>query len=106
MRFGGLRDGSANLLVGRIPDPPLDDHLHADILFQDRLIIGAGHASPWAHRRSISVEELLDERGSTFRQIRRSMHSWWRSRERALGNERPPSRPHFVRAPSPRFAGR
>src|SRR3954447_9799830 len=93
MRFRELRDRSVDLMVGRIPDPPLDDDLHADILFQDRLIIGAGHSSPWAHRRSISVEELLDERGSTFRQIRRSMHSWWRSRERALANRASPLPP-------------
>jgi DNA-binding transcriptional LysR family regulator len=61
MRFRELRDRSVDLMVGRVLDPPLADDLHADVLFEDHLIVAAGRSSPWAQRRSIRIEELLGE---------------------------------------------
>lgn len=61
MRFRELRARSVDLMVGRVLDPPLDDDLHADILFNDRLLVVAGRSSRWAHRRSIRIEELLHD---------------------------------------------
>lgn len=42
MRFRELRERSVDLMVGRVLNPPLDDDLHADVLFEDRLIVAAG----------------------------------------------------------------
>ena len=61
MGFRELRERSVDLMVGRILDPPLDDDLDAEILFEDRLLVVAGASSPWARRRQIAIEELMDE---------------------------------------------
>ena len=60
-RFDPLRDGSVDLIVGRILSPPLDRDLAAQILFQDRLLVVAGPYSPWHRRRKIRFEELMNE---------------------------------------------
>jgi len=61
MGFRELRERNVDLMVGRILHPPLDDDLDANILFEDRLLIVAGLSSPWARRRRIAIEELMDE---------------------------------------------
>jgi DNA-binding transcriptional LysR family regulator len=61
MGFRELRERSVDLMVGRILHPPLDDDLDAEILFEDRLLVVAGSRSPWAHRRKIAIQELMDE---------------------------------------------
>jgi DNA-binding transcriptional LysR family regulator len=61
MRFRELRERSVDVMVGRVLNPPLDDDLDADVLFEDHLIVAAGRSSRWAHRRIVRIEELLDE---------------------------------------------
>jgi DNA-binding transcriptional LysR family regulator len=61
MGFRELRERNVDLIVGRILRPPLDDDLDAEILFEDRLLVVAGPSSPWARRRRIAIEELMDE---------------------------------------------
>ena len=61
MGFRELRERSVDLMVGRILDPPLDDDLDAEMLFEDRLLVVAGASSPWARRRQIAIEELMAE---------------------------------------------
>jgi DNA-binding transcriptional LysR family regulator len=61
MGFRELRERSVDLMIGRIIAPPLDDDLEAQTLFEDRLLVVAGASSPWARRRKIAMEELLDE---------------------------------------------
>src|SRR5262249_46366760 len=61
MGFRGLRERKVDLMVGRILHPPLDDDLQADVLFEDRLVVVAGAQSPWARRRHIKMEELMNQ---------------------------------------------
>jgi DNA-binding transcriptional LysR family regulator len=61
MGFRELRERNVDLMVGRILHPSLDDDLDAEILFEDRLLVVAGPSSPWARRRQIAIEELMDE---------------------------------------------
>src|SRR5262245_31228399 len=61
MGFRELRDCSVDLMVGRIVNPPLEDDLDAETLFDDRLVVVAGSSSPWARRRRIAIEDLMDE---------------------------------------------
>ncbi len=61
MGFRELRERSVDLMVGRILHPPLDDDFDADILFEDRLAVVAGHGSRWADRRKIAMKELMNE---------------------------------------------
>jgi DNA-binding transcriptional LysR family regulator len=59
MRFRELRERSVDVLIGRILNPPLDDDLDAEVLFEDRLLVVAGSCSPSARRRRIAIEELM-----------------------------------------------
>jgi DNA-binding transcriptional LysR family regulator len=61
MRFRELRERSVDLMVGRIVNPPVDDDLDADVLFEDRYVVVAGSCSPWTRRRKIAFEELMNE---------------------------------------------
>jgi DNA-binding transcriptional LysR family regulator len=61
MRFRELRERSVDVLIGRILNPPVDDDLDAQVLFEDRLLVVAGSCSPWARRRRIAIEELMNE---------------------------------------------
>ena len=61
MGFRELRERSVDLMIGRILTPPLDDDLEAQTLFEDRLLVVAGASSPWARRRKITMDELLDQ---------------------------------------------
>jgi DNA-binding transcriptional LysR family regulator len=61
MRFRELRERSVDLMVGRIINPPIDDDLNAEILFEDQYLVVAGSRSPWIRRRKIAFEELMNE---------------------------------------------
>ena len=41
--------------------PPIEEDIHVEILFHDRIMIVAGPKSKWARRRKIELSELADE---------------------------------------------
>jgi DNA-binding transcriptional LysR family regulator len=57
-----LRDRNVDLLLGRVGPPFAEDDLHAEILYQDPLVVVAGTASPWARRRTLDLGELIGEK--------------------------------------------
>ncbi len=59
--YGQLRDRRVDCLVGRIPASDLEDDIHFEPLYQDRLYIVAGRNSPWARKRKIVLSDLLQE---------------------------------------------
>jgi DNA-binding transcriptional LysR family regulator len=59
-QFNDLRERKIDLLLGRTRQP-LQDDIHAEVLFQDRLKVVAGPKSKWARRRKIELCELADE---------------------------------------------
>jgi DNA-binding transcriptional LysR family regulator len=59
--FGQLRDRHVDCLVGRIPTSDLDDDIHAEPLYEDRLYIVAGRNSVWARKRKIVLSDLLQD---------------------------------------------
>ena len=64
-KFGGLRDRTHDLLIGRMPTPLLPgystDDLNVEVLFDDPLVVVAGAQSPWARRRKVDLADLIDE---------------------------------------------
>jgi DNA-binding transcriptional LysR family regulator len=60
----GLRDRKYDCVLQRIalplPEQDLSD-LHAEVLFEDELIIAAGANGKWAQRRKIKLAELIEE---------------------------------------------
>jgi DNA-binding transcriptional LysR family regulator len=61
----GLRDRKFDCVLQRIvlplPKGDLNDDINAEVLFDDELVIAAGSRTRWARRRSIDLDELIDE---------------------------------------------
>ena len=56
-----LRERRVDMLLTRVSEPFLEEDMHADVLFHERLYVIAGKQSKWARRRSVSLCELINE---------------------------------------------
>jgi DNA-binding transcriptional LysR family regulator len=65
LRNPGLRDRKYDLVVARLgpslPNDQTTDDLKLEQLFDDPLVVAVGLHSKWARRRTVDLEELLDE---------------------------------------------
>ena len=61
LQLGGLRDRSADLLVGRLAKALMDDDIETERLFDDGLFVVAGIHHPLSRRRKINLSELMRE---------------------------------------------
>ncbi len=59
-QYRELRQRNADLIVGRIASS-IEDDIHAEILFHDRIIVVAGPKSRWARRRKVEFSELAED---------------------------------------------
>jgi DNA-binding transcriptional LysR family regulator len=59
-QYRDLRERKFDLFLGRIT-PPIDDDIHVEILFHDRILIVTGPKSRWSRRRKIELSELAGE---------------------------------------------
>jgi len=55
-----LRERNIDLILGRIM-ASADEDLNTQALFDDPLLVVAGNRNPWRRRRSIELQELIDE---------------------------------------------
>lgn len=60
-QYTELRERGVELLVGRIRVPFAEEDLIAETLFDDEMLVAAGIQSPWARRRRIRLDELINE---------------------------------------------
>jgi DNA-binding transcriptional LysR family regulator len=58
-QFRDLRERNIDLLFGRIL-PQIEEDVHSEVLFHDRLVIAAGPRSKWARQRKIVLSDLAD----------------------------------------------
>jgi DNA-binding transcriptional LysR family regulator len=49
-----------DLVIVPMVAPIIEEHLHADILYDEPLIVVAGVKSPWSRRRKVNLAELTD----------------------------------------------
>jgi DNA-binding transcriptional LysR family regulator len=59
-QYRELRERHSDIILGRIASP-IEDDIHAEVLFHDRIIVVAGPKSRWARRRKVELSELADE---------------------------------------------
>jgi len=63
--FSGIRDRKYDCVLVRLNPPPAANYFLEDLkverLFDDRLVIAAGHQSRWKGRRKVDLGELCDE---------------------------------------------
>jgi DNA-binding transcriptional LysR family regulator len=61
LQFQELRERNVDLLIGRMPQPFVEDDLTAEILFDEPFLAVAGMRSQWAHRRHVGLADLIGE---------------------------------------------
>ena len=61
MQLGQLRERNVELLIGRMPQPFMEDDLVSEQLFGEPFVAVAGIHSRWARRRHIELAELAEE---------------------------------------------
>jgi DNA-binding transcriptional LysR family regulator len=59
-QYRDLRERKFDLFLGRIT-PPIDEDIHVETLFEDRIMVCAGPKNRWARRHKIKLSELADE---------------------------------------------
>jgi DNA-binding transcriptional LysR family regulator len=59
--YDNLRNRTFDLIIGRLPAPPLKADLASERLFDEPISIVVGKESPMARRRKLSVSDLLGE---------------------------------------------
>jgi len=59
--FNPLRERKVELIVGRLPDPFVEDDLTFEPLVQEPFAAVAGANSPWARRRHVELADLMQE---------------------------------------------
>ncbi|WP_050421382.1 LysR family transcriptional regulator [Bradyrhizobium tropiciagri] len=60
-QFGPLRERKVELLIGRLPDPFLEEDLVFEPLIQEPFVAVAGANSQWARRRRIALVDLMEQ---------------------------------------------
>jgi DNA-binding transcriptional LysR family regulator len=60
-QFDPLRERKVELLVGRLPDPFVEDDLLFEPLLQEPFVAVAGANSQWVRRRRVELADLIDE---------------------------------------------
>jgi DNA-binding transcriptional LysR family regulator len=61
MQLDQLRERKVELLIGRMPQPFIEDDLVAEQLFDEPFVAVAGTQSRWARRQHIELAELAEE---------------------------------------------
>lgn len=56
-----LRERRIELGIARLPEAAAEDEVHAEILFEEPLVVVASTANPWVRRRRIKLAELVNE---------------------------------------------
>ena len=60
-QFERLRERKVDLLLGTVPSPFVEDDLTLEHLFDEQFVVVAGHQCPWARRRDLVLDELIEE---------------------------------------------
>jgi DNA-binding transcriptional LysR family regulator len=61
MQLDQLRERNVELLIGRMPQPFMEDDLVSEQLFDEPFVAVAGMHSRWARRRHVKLAELAEE---------------------------------------------
>jgi DNA-binding transcriptional LysR family regulator len=59
--YRSLEERRVDLLVAPMFTPIIEDHMHAEMLYDEPLVVVVGARSPWARRRKVELAELMDE---------------------------------------------
>jgi DNA-binding transcriptional LysR family regulator len=60
MAYRTLEERKVDLVVAPMVAPLMEEHLHAETLYEETLVVLAGARSAWARRRRIALADLMD----------------------------------------------
>ena len=61
MTYRALEDRKVDLAIAGVFGPVAEEHMNAEILYDDPFVVAAGARNPWCRRRQISLSDLIDE---------------------------------------------
>jgi DNA-binding transcriptional LysR family regulator len=56
-----LEARDVDLVIARLVGPVSEDHVNAEVLYTEPIVVAVGLQSPWARRRRVDLAELVDE---------------------------------------------
>lgn len=56
-----LEARDVDLVIARLDGPASEDHVNAEVLYTEPIVVAVGLQSPWARRRRVDLAELVDE---------------------------------------------
>jgi DNA-binding transcriptional LysR family regulator len=57
-----LDERKVEIVLARMPDTSVEEHMNADILYHDPVVVVAGLENQWTRRRKIALPDLVNER--------------------------------------------
>jgi DNA-binding transcriptional LysR family regulator len=61
LTYRALEERKVDLVIARIFHPIAEEHMHAEVLYDEQDVIAAGAQNPWVRRRKIMLTDLMNE---------------------------------------------
>jgi DNA-binding transcriptional LysR family regulator len=61
LTYRALEEREVDLVIARIFHPIAEEHMHAEVLYDEQDVVAAGAQNPWVRRRKVALADLMNE---------------------------------------------
>jgi DNA-binding transcriptional LysR family regulator len=61
LTYRALEERKVDLVIARIFHPIAEEHMHAQVLYDEQDVVAAGAQNPWVRRRKVALADLMNE---------------------------------------------
>ena len=61
LTYRALEERKVDLVIVRIFHPIAEEHMHAEVLYDEQDVVAAGAQNPWVRRRKVALADLMNE---------------------------------------------
>jgi DNA-binding transcriptional LysR family regulator len=61
LTYRALEERKVDLVIVRIFHPIAEEHMHAEVLYDEQDVVAAGAQNPWVRRRKVALPDLMNE---------------------------------------------
>jgi DNA-binding transcriptional LysR family regulator len=61
LTYRALEERKVDLVIARIFRPIPEEHMHAEVLYDEQDVVAAGAQNPWVRRRKVALADLMNE---------------------------------------------
>jgi DNA-binding transcriptional LysR family regulator len=61
LTYRALEERKVDLVIARIFHPIAEEHMHAEVLYDEQDVVAAGAQNPWVRRRKVALADLMNE---------------------------------------------